>query len=252
MRGPRAACLSSRLNGSCSACWASEESAGLRGGGPHPRSPTSQQLACFLRPHRLPPAPSPALLMRGHQALSVNCPLGLGVVAGMGADPGLRRPGGPGKAWPGGGQRQIGWPLGAGPWLVSCLKMLDPHLVLGCWPPTIPDDCVGASALGAEEGHVNVKYEPGGSSRPRLTSVWVCWGEKERQGCCACPRQGAVLLLMVEEREWGGEWAGGSSHLREPGQAATPELSHLLRLLSPTEDTTAPQRGSLRVSLRVT
>lgn len=45
---------------------------------------------------------------------------------------------------------------------------------------------------------------------------------------------------MVEEREWGGEWARGKSHLREPGQAATPELSHLLRLLSPTEDRTAP------------
>lgn len=57
------------------------------GGGPHPRSPTSQQLACFLRPRRLPPAPSPALLMRGHQALSVNCPLGLEVVGGIGSRP---------------------------------------------------------------------------------------------------------------------------------------------------------------------
>lgn len=119
------------------------------GGGPHPRSPTSPQLACFLRPHRLPPAPSPARLRRGHQALSVNCPLGLEVVGGMGADPRLRRPGGPGKARPGGGQRQTGRPLGAGPWLVSCLKMLDPHLVLGCWPQTIPDNCVGDSVLGA-------------------------------------------------------------------------------------------------------
>ena len=169
----------------------------------------------------------------------------------MGADPGLRRPGGSGKAWPGGGQRQIGWPLGAAPWLVSCLKMLDPHLVLGCWPQTIPDDRVGASALGAEESHVNVKYEPGGSSRPRLISVWICRGERERQGCCACPQQGAVLLLMVEEGERGGEWAGRKSHLREPGQAATPELSHLLGLLSPTEDRAAPQRGSLRVSYRI-
>ena len=222
MRGPRAACLSSRLNGSCSACWASEESGGLHGGGPHPRSPTSQQLSCFLRPHRLPPAPSPALLMRGHQALSVNCPLGLRVVGGMGADPGLRRPGGPGKARPGGEQRQTGWPLGAGPWLVSCLKMLDPHLVSGCWPQTIPDNRVGDSALGAEESRVNVKCEPGGSSRPRLGSVWVCWREKERQGCRARRQQGAVLVLMVEERERGGEWAGGKSHLREAGQAATP------------------------------
>lgn len=221
---------------------------GCVGAAPTPApQPLSSSPASSAHTGCLPPAPSPALLKRGHQALSVHCPLGLGVVAGIGADPRLWRPGGPGKAWPGGGQRQIGWPLGAGPWLVSCLKMLDPHLVLGCWPQTIPDDCVGASALGAEESHANVKYEPGGSSRPRLTSVWVCWGEKERQGCCARPQQGAVLLSMVEEREGGGEWAGGKSHLREPGQAATPELSHLLRLFSLTEDRTAPQRGSLWV-----
>ena len=92
----------------------------------------------------------------------------------------------------------------------------------GCWPQTIPDNRVGDSALGAEENRVNVKCEPGGSSRPRLGSVWVCWREKERQGCCARRQQGAVLVLMVEERERGGEWAGGKSHLREAGQAATP------------------------------
>ena len=97
---------------------------------------------------------------------------------------------------------------------------LPPSLLPG--RQTIPDNCVGDSALGAEESHVNVKCEPGGSSRPRLVSVWVCWREKERQGCCARRQQGAVLVLMVEEREQGGEWARGKSHLREAGQAATP------------------------------
>ena len=247
MRGPRAACLSSRLNGSCSACWASEESGGLHGGWPPPPLPNLSAARLPPPPTQAAPCPVPCSSDAGHQAMSVNCPLGLGVVGGMGTDPGLRRPGGPGKARLGGGQRQAGRPLGAGPWLVSCLKMSDPHLVSGCWPQTIPDNCVGDSALGAEESHVNVKCEPGGSSRPRLVSVWVCWREKERQGCCARRQQGAVLVLMVEEREQGGEWARGKSHLREAGQAATPSSAISWGFSARLKTGLLPQHGSAMV-----
>lgn len=58
-------------NGSCSACWASEESGGLRGGSLHPRSPTSQQLARFPPSVQAAiPCPSGA---GGCQGLSVTC-----------------------------------------------------------------------------------------------------------------------------------------------------------------------------------
>ena len=154
-------------------------------------------------PTQAAPCPVPCSSDAGHQAMSVNCPLGLGVVGGMGTDPGLRRPGGPGKARLGGGQRQAGRPLGAGPWLVSCLKMSDPHLVSGCWPQTIPDNCVGDSALGAEESHVNVKCEPGGSSRPRLVSVWVCWRVRTAvRAACISGWRGAMPPAHLAGFRW--------------------------------------------------
>lgn len=59
------------------------------GGGPHPRSPTSQQLACLLRPHRLPPAPSPALLMRGIRRCQLTALWGSGWWVGWEQTPGF-------------------------------------------------------------------------------------------------------------------------------------------------------------------